>query len=129
MKTMRKKLGAIVVGLIVILVGVGYAAKAMGYELDLSSLFFDGWWTVFIIVPGVIRLFDKDSNKVFAIVLIAVGVALLIGQYIHLNIWGWIAPVTIIAVGVSIAARAFMDKDEDKDSKDEQKVNNQWSCL
>ncbi len=125
MKTMRKKLGAIVVGLIVILVGVGYAAKAMGYELDLSSLFFDGWWTVFIIVPGVIRLFDKDSNKVFAIVLIAVGVALLIGQYIHLNIWGWIAPVTIIAVGVSIAARAFMDKDEDKDSKDEQKVNNQ----
>ena len=47
-KTTRKKIGAIVVGLIVILVGVGYAAKTMGYELDLSSLLFDGWWTVFI---------------------------------------------------------------------------------
>ncbi len=117
MKTTRKKIGAIMVGLIVILVGIGYAAKIMGYEFDLSSLFFDGWWTVFIIVPGVIKLFEKDSSKIFAVVLIAVGVALLVGQYIHLNIGSWIAPVAIIAVGVSIAAGAFKDKDDDSNVK------------
>ena len=118
MKTTRKKIGAIVVGLIVILVGVGCAAKTMGYEFDLSSLLFDGWWTVFIIVPGVIRLFDKDSNKVFAVVLIAVGTALLLSRLIHLDLWGWIAPAAIIPVGVSIAAGAFKEQNDEKDSKD-----------
>ncbi len=121
MKTMRKKIGALMVGLSIILVGIGYAAKTMGYEFDLSSLFFDGWWTVFIIIPGVLMLFEKDSNKVFAVVLIAVGAALLLSQFIHLNIWTWIAPVAIIAVGVSIAVGAFKDKDDDKDEKAEQK--------
>lgn len=120
MKTTRKKIGAIVVGLIVILVGVGYAAKTMGCEIDLSSLLFDGWWTVFIIVPGVIRLFDKDSNKIFAVVLIAVGASLLLSQLMHLNLWGWIAPVAIIAVGVSIASGAFKEQNDEKDSKDDE---------
>lgn len=117
MKTMRKKIGAIMVGLIVILVGVGFAAKNMGYEFDPSSLLFDGWWTVFIIVPGVLMLFEKNSNKVFAVVVIAVGMALLLSQLIHLNIWGWIAPAAIIAVGVSIAAGAFKDRNDKKDDK------------
>ena len=115
MKTMSKKIGAVLIGLIVILVGVGYAAKAMGYEFSLSSLFFDGWWTVFIILPGVSMLFEKDSNKVFAVVLIAVGVALLVSRFVELNVWQWIAPVAIIAVGVSIAAGALKDKGDNKE--------------
>lgn len=42
MKNMRKKIGAVIVGVIVILAGVGYAFRSMGYEFDLSSLLFDG---------------------------------------------------------------------------------------
>ena len=121
MKESKSRLGAIIVGLIVILVGVGIVAKNMGYELHLSSLLFDGWWTVFIIVPGVIGLFRKDSNKVFSAVLIAVGVALLAGQYIQLNIWHWVAPVAVIAVGVSIAAGAFRKNDDGNTGSDDSK--------
>ena len=113
---MSKKFGAIIVGVIVILAGVSYAASSLGLDFDLSSLFFDGWWTVFIIVPGILKLFEKDSNKVFAIALIVVGVGLLISQFVHFELWSWLVPVLIIAVGVSIVAGAFTGKKDDKDS-------------
>lgn len=112
MKNMRKKIGAIMVGMLVILAGVGYALRSLGYDFDLSSFFFDGWWTVFIIVPGVLRLFDKSSNKVFAVVLIAVGVGLLVSQLFKLSLGPWVAPVIIIAVGVSIVGGAFRDSND-----------------
>ena len=126
MKKTGSKWGSVIVGLVFILIGAGIAAKKLGYEFDLSSLLFDGWWTLFIIVPGVIGLFRKDSNKVFSVVLIAVGALLLAGQYTELNIWGWVAPVAVAAVGVSSVARAFGKKtngdakadNEDTEGKD-----------
>ena len=116
MKKASNRIGAVIIGAIIILVGVGVAAKNMGYDFDVSSIFFDGWWTLFLIVPGVIGLFQKDSNKVFDIALIAVGVALLAGALFDLNIWSWVAAVAVIAVGVSMILRAFR-KSDDKDDK------------
>lgn len=118
---MSKKIGAVIVGLIVILAGVGYAASAMGFNLDFSSLLFEGWWTVFIIVPGVLRLFRKDSNKVFAIALIVVGVGLLLSQLIHFELWSWLVPVIIVAVGVSIVVSAFTGSKNGENEKDNDK--------
>ncbi len=122
MKTIRKNIGAILLGLVVILVGIGYAAKAMGFDFNISSLLFDGWWTVFIIVPGLLMLFDKNSSKFFAVIVIAVGVLLLISRYIELNIRSWIVPVAVIALGVSILANAFKGKDDDKEVKNDEEV-------
>lgn len=118
MKNTRKKIFGVILGLVVILVGVSYAAEAMGYEMNLSSFLFPGWWTVFLIVPGVVGLFDKNSGKVFPAVLIAVGATLLLSHYVEFNIWRWLVPAVIIAAGVSIVAGAFTGrKDDSKDEK------------
>ena len=121
MKTVRKNIGAIIFGIIVILDGLSYAAKNAGYDFSVSSLFFDGWWTLFIIVPGVIKLFEKDSNKIFAVALIGVGAALLCSRLLHVSLWGWVAPAAIAAVGVSIVADAFRGDNGDKGDKNEKK--------
>ena len=112
MKKRNNTIRTILLGVIFILVGLGIGAQKLGYPFQFSSLFFDGWWTLFLIVPGVIGLFKKDSNKVFDAVLIAIGAALLAGQYIELNIWDWIGPAAVIAVGVWIAVAAFRGRDD-----------------
>ncbi|MBQ1414239.1 MAG: hypothetical protein IIY93_13765 [Clostridia bacterium] len=112
MRNVRRTVFLVIIGLVIILVGVGYAARALGYNFDVSSLFFDGWWTVFIIVPGVLGFFDRDSNKIADVILIAVGVGLLVSSLMDVDLWKWIAPVAIVAVGVKIIGKAFMKGDK-----------------
>ena len=51
-----KKANGLIVGVIFILVGLLYGCSALGiFEF---SVFFPGWWTLFIIVPCFIDLFN-----------------------------------------------------------------------
>jgi len=57
-----RKLSNIIWGILFIFIGSIWALNATGIaDID---IFFDGWWTLFIIIPSVIGLFDsRETNK------------------------------------------------------------------
>lgn len=105
---MEKKLSAVILGLIVVFAGVGYGAAALGY-IDHFTIFFDGWWSFFIIIPAFCSLFNKYSNKFFSLALLALGIGLLLWRQDILNIpiGRLVLPAVAIVCGISIIISAF----------------------
>ena len=62
-------------GMVIILAGIVIGLKSFGlFEVN---IFFDGWWTLFIIVPATIGLFT-EKRKTGNIICLLVGVLLLL---------------------------------------------------
>lgn len=90
------------------------------FEITNIEIFFDGWWTLFIIVPSFIGLFsghDKTAN----IIGLLIGVFLLLAcqNIIDFDIlWKLIVPVIIAVIGVKmifggvIGSKGFMKRPE-----------------
>ena len=106
---MSKKTLSVLFGLIVIAIGVGYGAAALGY-IDHFTIFIKGWWTIFLILPGLIGLFKSDSHKFLPLCLIALGVVLFLQQQdiITASIKNLILPAVIIIFGVSVIINALV---------------------
>ena len=69
---MKRNSTGIIIGLLFIVAGFGYAAKAMDW-LPHFTIFFDGWWTLFIIIPSLFGLFREDDNKKGCVVGLIIG--------------------------------------------------------
>ena len=74
---MRHSLGNALWGIFFIALGVGFGGQVMGYWH--FSLFFNGWWTLVIIVPSIISIVQNGFRTGNCIVL-AIGVLLLLGE-------------------------------------------------
>lgn len=92
----------IIWGTVLVIVGVIFALNTFGVT-DIN-IFFDGWWTLFIIVPSVIGLFT-DNDKLSSLFWIAVGALLLLWRqniieigFIFKLIW----PALIIFIGLKL---------------------------
>lgn len=97
-----KKSTSILWGIVLIVVGVLVAINALGIA-DVN-LFFDGWWTLFIIVPCAIGLFT-DREKTDNIIGIIIGVFLLLCCQDVLSFglfWKLLIPAIIIIIGVKM---------------------------
>ena len=70
------KLSNILWGLVLILIGIIFGLNAL--DIADINIFFDGWWTLFIIVPCFIDLF-KDRDKSGNIIGLIIGICLLLG--------------------------------------------------
>lgn len=117
MKNMRN----ILWGLIFIVVGIIFGLNAL--DITNIDIFFDGWWTLIIIIPSFIDLF-KEDKKISDIIGILIGVALLLCCQNILDfsiVLKLMLPVTLVIVGIS-----FIFKDTiNKKVKDEmKKINN-----
>lgn len=56
---MRRKITTVIWGIVFLILGVLFAARALGFDFD---IFFDGWWTLFIIIPcGISFLTNSDK--------------------------------------------------------------------
>ena len=65
-------------GVALVIVGIGFGGEALG--LWNFELFFNGWWTLFIIVPSLLNLFEsgmKRSNTIG----VTIGVLLLLSSW------------------------------------------------
>lgn len=99
---MRYKIGNILWGLAFILAGVGIAGNA--FDLWNFNLFFNGWWTLFIIVPCFISIIQNGFNTGNSIGL-AVGALLLVGaqdifpRYMVAKLF---FPAILVIIGLSI---------------------------
>lgn len=99
---MRNAKGNIIWGILFILVGIGFAGKIFGIW-DLNFHLFDGWWTMFIIVPSCINLMNRGPRK-GNIIGLAVGLLLLLDQlniFKKISVFDLSIPVILIAIGIS----------------------------
>ena len=71
---MKNRVESLVLGIAVILIGVGYAGNV--FEIWDFSIFFEGFWTLFLIIPAVIDMF-KSGFKAWNVLLLLLGVVLL----------------------------------------------------
>ena len=97
-----KNLSRILWGIVLIFIGVIWGLNRTGVA-DIN-IFFDGWWTLFIIIPCFIGLF-KENEKTGNFIGLLIGVALLLAcQNIidfHL-IWKLAFPTILVIIGVSL---------------------------
>ncbi len=104
---MKNKSASIIIGLFVIAIGVAYGLSALNYIH--FTLFFKGWWTMFVVLAGVIMLFRKGSNKFISLCVIALGVVLFMfyqGLYVD-YIKKLFIPGIIIFFGIGIILNAL----------------------
>lgn len=97
-----KKISNILWGVVLIAVGAVIALNAVG--VTNINVFFDGWWTLFLIVPGVIGLFS-EGKKTGSIILICIGAVLLLmaqGVIDSDLVWKLAIPVAVIAIGLKL---------------------------
>lgn len=109
------KLSNVMWGLVLIVLGFIFGLNAL--EITNINIFFDGWWTLFIIVPCFIDLF-KEKNKTGNIIGIVVGVLLLLAcnDLIPFDMIFKLAfPVMLILIGTSII---FKDNVQEKVKKE-----------
>lgn len=95
-----KKLSSVIWGVVLITAGVLFALNAL--DITSINIFFDGWWTLFIIVPCGVGLFT-EHEKTGNIIGIAVGVFLLLCCRDVLSfsmLWKLLIPAIIVIVGL-----------------------------
>ena len=105
-----EKLGSIVFGCILIIVGTIVGLNL--FEITNINLFFDGWWTLIIIIPSIIVII-KGKNKIDGIIGLVIGlVLLLICQNIvsEETIIKICIPLLIITLGISIITKSISSK-------------------
>ena len=97
-----KKVSSILWGIVLVAAGVILALNAFG--VTSINIFFDGWWTLIIIVPCVISLFTSH-DKGGSLIGICVGVFLLLCCQDVLSFdmfWKLLIPAAIVIIGISI---------------------------
>lgn len=107
-----KKKSSIIWGLVLIAAGVLFALNAL--ELVTVNLFFDGWWTLFIIIPCAIGVFT-ERDKTFNLIGVLVGVLLLLDRqgFIDVDLWKLLVPGIVVIIGVGMLLRGLgRDKSE-----------------
>ena len=85
-EVIMKNLNKIIWGLLFIFIGIVVLLNSLGVMT--INLFFDGWWTLFIIVPSVIGLIN-DDDKTGNIIGLIIGILLLLSARDILD-WGLI---------------------------------------
>ena len=97
-----KKLSNVLWGTLLVIVGFIFGLNAL--EITNIDIFFDGWWTLFIIVPCFIDLFN-DNDKTGNIIGLVVGIALLLAcqDFIGFDlIFKLVIPFIIVSIGLNL---------------------------
>ena len=99
---MKKSMSNVVWGLLLIAVGIGYGGSSLGFW-DFS-IFFKGWWTLFIIIPCLVNLIQYGFNGGNVLGL-CIGIALFLSAQGFLEfsmVRKLLVPAILIMVGISL---------------------------
>ena len=106
-----KRISDIMWGLILIIIGVILGGNAL--DIFNINLFFDGWWTLFIIVPTFIGLVT-EKDKIGNIIGLIIGLLLLLscrGLFDFKLIWKLIFPLIFVIIGLSLIFKNNINKE------------------
>ena len=89
-------------GIVLIVVGILFLGRNMNWWN--FSIFFEGWWTLFLIAPSIISLVRKESMGTSFLILVLGVLMLLASQNVieWSTIWKVFLPIIIMVVGLSI---------------------------
>jgi predicted membrane protein len=108
-----KKLNRVIWGIVLAAAGILFALNAL--EITKIDIFFDGWWTLFILIPSFVGLFT-EREKTGNIIGILVGVFLLLCSRDILDfsmLWKLLLPAIIFIIGIKMVLGAIFDKKPD----------------
>jgi predicted membrane protein len=115
-----KTASRVIWGVILICAGVIFGLNALGVtDID---VFFDGWWTLFIIIPCGVGLFtERHKTGNIMGLLIGVGLLLWCRDILDLSLlWKLILPILIVLLGIKLIFGEFIGKKvREKISKEE----------
>lgn len=106
----------------IVLIVLGLILGLNAFDITNINIFFDGWWTLFIIVPCFIGLFN-DKDKTGNIIGLLIGIALLLCSLGILDfdiIWKLSFPTILVIIGLSFV---FKDSLNNKINKEINKIN------
>lgn len=109
------KTRSIIWGIAIVALGIIFGGNALG--LFSLNIFFDGWWTLFIIIPSIISLFT-DKEKLSSLGFLAAGVILLLAAqnvFSYDVAWKAILAVVLILIGISIIIKNIFHNKNDKE--------------
>lgn len=114
---MKRDLSKILWGVVLVLLGVIWGINSLG--IMKINIFFAGWWTLFIIIPSAIGLFEnRKENKLGNLIGLILGVMLFLGAQGICSfdlIWKLFFPVVVVLIGLSmIFGNKIKDKIDDK---------------
>ena len=100
----------IVLGVLLIIIGIIVGLNSLG--IANIDLFFEGWWTLFIIIPCFIGLFNsKDKSGNFIGLLIGIVLLLGVRDIISFSIIAkLIVPVILVILGLSLMFKDNINK-------------------
>lgn len=104
---MRKDYSKLLWGLIILAVGVIFTGNVM--NIWYIDVFFPGWWTLFLIVPGLISIIN-NGVKWGSAILVLVGMILLfdcLGIFSFIDMWSLVLPLCIVALGIYLIVLFF----------------------
>ena len=104
-----KKATRIIYGLLLIVFGSLLCLKNL--NVITFDIFFDGWWTLFIIIPSLVSLFDSHFNEGFIGLVIGVLLLLACQDIITFDvIWKLFVPVLLIYIGLMLLFKSSFSK-------------------
>lgn len=109
------KLKNVIWGLFFIVVGGIVALN--GFGITNIDIFFDGWWTLFMIIPALIGLFT-DREKLGHLIVLMVGIALFLmcNDMLDYDVIGkLILPIVLITIGLGIMFKNSGSKVKNED--------------
>ena len=115
-----KNIGNVLWGVVLIAIGVIIGGNTLG--LTDIDIFFDGWWTLFIIIPCFIGLF-KEREKTGNVIGLLIGIILLLccQDIVDFDLfWKLLIPGILIFIGLSFI---FRDTFNRKISEEIKKLN------
>ncbi len=108
---MKKNTSNYLLGGILVLIGIFLAGRAL--DLFTFNIFFDGWWTLFIIVPSFIGLFGNSKEKTGYLIPLSIGILLLLSMQ-NIVRWRMFGPLCGAAVLIIIGFKMLLPKKQEK---------------
>lgn len=110
---MKEKFKKSILAIVLIVLGVIIGLNAL--NITSINIFFDGWWTLIIIIPSLIGVIENKDTGSF--IMLLVGILLLLnsrGVYIFNIIWKLLIPVILIVMGLSVLKNEVLSKNAKK---------------
>lgn len=105
-----KKFNRVLWGIVLVALGTIFALNAL--EIADINIFFDGWWTLFIIIPSVIGLLT-ERDKTGNIITLLIGVGFLLAErdvFSFSTLWKLCIPAIVVIIGLRLIIGAFFKK-------------------
>jgi predicted membrane protein len=88
-------------GLVLVVLGIVLLLQA--FNIIEGNIFFNGWWTLFLIIPAIVSM-SRTGFTIGNTILLVLGVGFLLQEQ-GWNLKGYLVPAIFIALGVGILFR------------------------